>query len=64
MVYQGHVENGTIRLQDSVVLPEGAEVRVEIMAPADHREPRNAGGPSHCSTDVGLQLTPAGLSGG
>ena len=27
MVYQGHVEDGTIRLQDSVVLPEGTEVR-------------------------------------
>lgn len=40
MVYQGHVENGTIRLPDSVVLPEGAKVRVEIVAPADHREPR------------------------
>jgi predicted DNA-binding antitoxin AbrB/MazE fold protein len=39
MVYQGHVENGTIRLKDSVVLPEGTEVRVEIVAPADQREP-------------------------
>ena len=43
MVYQGHVENGTIRLQDSVVLPEGVEVRVEVVAPADHREPRKGG---------------------
>jgi hypothetical protein len=42
MVYQGHVENGTIRLQDSVVLPEGAEVRVEIVAPAENREPRES----------------------
>ena len=40
MVYQGHVENGAIRLQDSVVLPEGAEVRVEIVAPADQRKSR------------------------
>jgi predicted DNA-binding antitoxin AbrB/MazE fold protein len=40
MVYQGHVENGTIHLQNSVVLPEGAEVRVEIVAPADRSEPR------------------------
>lgn len=42
MVYQGHVENGTIRLQGSVVLPEGAEVRVEIVAPADSCEPRGS----------------------
>jgi hypothetical protein len=38
MVYQGHVENGVIRLRDSAVLPEGVEVRVEIVAPAASRE--------------------------
>ena len=42
MVYQGHVENGTIRLQDSVVLPEGAEVRVEVVGPGEHREPQES----------------------
>ena len=42
MVYQGHVEDGTIRLQDSVVLPEGTEVRVEIVASTDHREPQES----------------------
>jgi hypothetical protein len=30
MVYRGHVENGTIRLEGSVVLPEGAQMRVEL----------------------------------
>lgn len=35
MVYRGHVENGTIRLEESVVLPEGAEVRVELATPAE-----------------------------
>ncbi len=30
MVYRGYVANGTIRLEDSVTLPEGAEVRVEL----------------------------------
>ena len=30
MVYRGHVANGVIHLEDSVVLPEGAEVRVEV----------------------------------
>jgi len=34
MVYRGRVENGTIRFEGSVVLPEGAEVRVELAAPA------------------------------
>ena len=32
MVYRGHVANGVIRLEGSVVLPEGAEVRVELAA--------------------------------
>ena len=32
MTYRGHVENGVIQLQDSVILPEGAEVRVELAA--------------------------------
>jgi hypothetical protein len=32
MVYRGHVVSGTIQLEDSVVLPEGAEVRVEVRA--------------------------------
>ncbi len=35
MVYRGHVENGVIRSPDSVVLPDGAEVRAEIVAPAN-----------------------------
>ncbi len=34
MVYQGYVENGLIRLAEPVVLPEGAEVRVELASPA------------------------------
>ena len=38
MVYQGHVENGQIRLEDSVVLPEGARVRVEVLIPPTGRE--------------------------
>ena len=32
MTYRGHVENGVIQLQGSVVLPEGAEVCVEVAA--------------------------------
>lgn len=30
MAYNGHVENGVIRLDDPVVLPEGALVRIEL----------------------------------
>jgi predicted DNA-binding antitoxin AbrB/MazE fold protein len=33
MVYRGHVENGVIQLEGSVVLPEGSEVRVEVVPP-------------------------------
>ncbi len=32
MVYRGHVVSGTIQLEEAVVLPEGAEVRVEVAA--------------------------------
>ena len=45
MVYRGHVENGVIQLEGSVVLPEGAEVRVEVMAPTPGGE-TEAGGVS------------------
>jgi len=31
MVYRGHVENGVIRLEDSVRLPEGAAVEVHLL---------------------------------
>jgi len=39
MVYRGHVENGVIQLEGSVVLPEGAEVRVEVAEPIRHEQP-------------------------
>ena len=32
MTYKGHVENGAIVLDESVNLPEGAAVRVELAA--------------------------------
>ncbi len=42
MVYRGHVENGTIRLEGSVVLPEGAEVCVELANSAKEEFDPNA----------------------
>jgi hypothetical protein len=39
MVYRGYVSNGTIRLEDSVILPEGAEVSVELAGSAKEAEP-------------------------
>ena len=39
MVYRGHVENGVIRLEGSVILPEGAEVRVELAAGKEEFDP-------------------------
>ena len=43
MTYRGHVENGVIQLQGSVVLPEGAEVRVELAAAGkDEFDPERA----------------------
>ena len=42
MVYRGHVENGTIRLEGSVVLPEGVEVRVEVATAAKEEFEPNA----------------------
>ena len=32
MHYQGHVENGVVRLEGAITLPEGARVRVEMVA--------------------------------
>ena len=31
MTYRGHVENGVIVLDEAVALPEGVEVRVELV---------------------------------
>ncbi len=38
MVYRGHVKNGVIRLEHSAVLPEGAEVRVQLASPTAGRQ--------------------------
>lgn len=43
MVYRGRVENFAIRLEDAVSLPEGAEVRVEIVTPTPDRETETRG---------------------
>lgn len=43
MVYRGHVENGMIQLEGSVTLPEGVEVRVEIVSTLPDRERDTAG---------------------
>jgi hypothetical protein len=32
MTYRGHVQNGTVVLDDVVVLPEGAAVQVDVLA--------------------------------
>ena len=39
MTYRGHVENGVIQLEGSVILPEGAEVRVELAAKKEAFDP-------------------------
>jgi predicted DNA-binding antitoxin AbrB/MazE fold protein len=41
MVYRGHVENGVIQLQGSIILPEGAEVRVELAAEKEEFDPNS-----------------------
>ena len=33
MTYKGHVKNGIVVLDDPVKLPDGAEVRVEVLQP-------------------------------
>ncbi|HEX5472091.1 MAG TPA: hypothetical protein VFW73_09400 [Lacipirellulaceae bacterium] len=38
MTYRGHVKNGQIALDESVELPEGAEVQVSVL-PAAKNEP-------------------------
>jgi len=34
MVYRGHVVNGAVKLEEPVDLPEGAEVKVELVQTA------------------------------
>ena len=43
MVYRGHVENGMIQLEGAVTLPEGAEVRVEMVTPPADSPVESAG---------------------
>ena len=43
MVYRGYVENGMIRLEGPVILPEGTAVRVEIAAGAPRGESEDGG---------------------
>jgi hypothetical protein len=44
MVYSGHVKQGSVVLDQPVVLPEGLEVRVEVSETANHpSQPRPAG---------------------
>jgi hypothetical protein len=40
MVFQGHVENGVVRLDGTAALPEGARVRVEMLADSEELDPR------------------------
>jgi hypothetical protein len=42
MTYKGHVENGTIVLDDPVELPEGAVVKIEV---ANREQPDDADTP-------------------
>lgn len=37
MVYDGHVENGVIVVHGPVALPDGANVRVEILAGSEEK---------------------------
>ena len=39
MVYRGHVVSGAIQLEEAVVLPEGAEVRVELATGKEEFDP-------------------------
>ncbi len=34
MLYEGHVENGVVIVDDCTVLPEGVKVRVEVLPPS------------------------------
>lgn len=35
MTYRGRVQNGVVVPEDGVLLPEGAEVRIDVQSPAD-----------------------------
>ncbi|MGA2619618.1 MAG: hypothetical protein ABSF26_18565 [Thermoguttaceae bacterium] len=37
MVYRGHIRNGVVVVDDTPSLPEGAEVRVEVLTAEEQR---------------------------
>jgi hypothetical protein len=57
MTYQGHVENGSVVLDDDVTLPEGARVEVRVAEPGpvlDTAEPLGRRLLRHAGTAVDL----------
>jgi hypothetical protein len=43
MVLKAHVRNGKVIVDDGATLPEGAELRIEVVAPASDERPNDAG---------------------
>ena len=43
MTYRGHVENGIVRLDNGIMLPEGVEVQVEILNPTSPERAEESG---------------------
>jgi hypothetical protein len=63
MVYRGHVKEGVVVLDDSAVLPEGVEVRVEPVASTEEKEALDEDGLTlgqkllkHAGKSVGLPV--------
>lgn len=58
MTYRGTVQNGVVVLQDAASLPDGTEVRVEPVCPADRGAPEEV--PSSLFR-IGERARPTGI---
>ncbi len=52
MTYRGHIENGSVVLDDAVVLPEGTQLRVEPLAESGRTLAERFGGLFGCVSDL------------
>jgi len=43
MVYDGHVQNGVVVVDDPIKLPDGMKVKVEFIAPSSELQPAAPG---------------------
>ncbi|HUT09181.1 MAG TPA: hypothetical protein VMY42_01670 [Thermoguttaceae bacterium] len=62
MIYRGHVKNGLVVLDDAVVLPEGARVKVDVVTPSVSDEANKATDEENGPADLPPLMKYAGIA--